>query len=83
MGRTEQARQLVLSAIQRVVGLQERAEAVESELLRKAATGCQHPDMARTLAESHRAIQGCESLLGRLAASAVEQERRAGGALPN
>ncbi len=80
--RTE-ARRVILGTIERLTRMEERAKAVEADLLRLAEAGSKHPDLARALAESRTAVNDCESLLSRSAALAVECEQLAGGCIPN
>jgi hypothetical protein len=47
--------------------MQERAEAVEANLVRHAEAGSKHPLLALTLADCHAAVEDCKLLLGRLA----------------
>ena len=74
---------MVLATIQRVMRAEERAQAVEAKLLRRAEAGSKHPDLARSLVESRQVAQDCESLVGRLASAAVRCEQQAGSGLVN
>jgi len=67
MSASGEARQLVSGMIARVARMQERAEAVEANLVRHAEAGSKHPLLALTLADCHAAVEDCKLLLGRLA----------------
>ena len=83
MSTPVEVERLVSSVMLRVIRMKERAQAVEASLRGKAEAGVEHPELPQLLAAAHAAVEDCEQLLGRLAASALRCEKMAANSLSN